>query len=243
MSLKILPIPPVPEETVRIVRACFPHGALVVQLRDALGTRYSDANFADRFPTRGQPAEAPWHLALVTVLQFLEGLPDRQAADAVRSRLDRTSALSLELTDPGFDHTVLAESRTRIVAGGAAGRLLDLVLEQARARGWLKERSTHRTDSTHVLAAERALTRLESVGETLRHTLTYPECAGGSSACMLRRGCPLWKEARHVLGGIPAASCMSLKPARRTRCTSLCTSQLRPPAPLARPCLSPSTRS
>lgn len=88
MSLKVLPIPPVPEETARIVRACFPHGTLVVQLRDALGTLYSDEDFADLFPTRGQPAEAPWRLALVTVLQFLEGLPDRQAADAVRSRLD-----------------------------------------------------------------------------------------------------------------------------------------------------------
>ena len=113
MSLKILPIPPVPEETARVVRACFPRGTLVVQLRDALGTLYSDEDFADLFPTRGQPAEAPWRLALVTVLQFVEGLPDRQAADAGRSRLDWKYALSLELTDPGFDHTVLSEFRTR----------------------------------------------------------------------------------------------------------------------------------
>jgi transposase len=171
MSLKMLPIPPVPEETARVVRACFPHGTLVVQLREALGPLYGDEDFADLFPTRGQPAEAPWRLALVTVLQFVEGLPDRQAADAVRSRLDWKYALSLELTDPGFDHTVLSEFRTRLVAGGAAERLLDLVLEQARARGWLKERGKQRTDSTHVLAAVRALTRLECVGETLRHAL------------------------------------------------------------------------
>jgi transposase len=171
MSLKILPIPPVPEETVRIVRACFPHGTLVVHLRDALGTLYSDADFADLFPTRGQPAEAPWRLALVTVLQFVEGLPDRQAADAVRSRMDWKYALSLELSDPGFDHTVLSEFRMRLVAGGAEERLLDLVVEQARARGWLTERGKQRTDSTHVLAAVRALTRLECVGETVRHAL------------------------------------------------------------------------
>lgn len=171
MSLKILPIPPVPEETARIVRACCPHGTLVVQLRDVLGTLYSAEDFADLFPTRGQPAEAPWRLALVTVLQFVEGLPDRQAADAVRSRLDWKYALSLELSDPGFDHTVLSEFRTRLVAGGAEERLLDLVLEQARARGWLTERGKQRTDSTQVLAAVRALTRLECVGETLRHAL------------------------------------------------------------------------
>jgi transposase len=171
MSLKVLPIPPVPEETARVVRACFPHGTLVVQVRDALGTLYSDEDFADLFPTHGQPAEAPWRLALVTVLQFVEGLPDRQAADAVRSRLDWKYALSLELTDPGFDHTVLSEFRTRLVAGRAEERLLDLVLEQGRARGWLKVRGKQRTDSTHVLAAVRALTRLECVGETLRHAL------------------------------------------------------------------------
>src|SRR5215469_16410155 len=155
MSLKILPIPPVPEDTARVVRACFPHGTLVVQVRDALGTLYSDEDFADLFPTRGQPAAAPWRLAFVTVLQFLEDLPDRQAADAVRSRLDWKYALSLELTDPGFDHTVLSEFRTRLVAGGAEERLLDLVVEQARARGWIKPRGTQRTDSTPVLAAHR----------------------------------------------------------------------------------------
>jgi transposase len=163
--------PAVPEETARVVRARFPHGTLVVQLRDALGTLYSDEDFADLFPTRGQPAEAPWRLALVTVLQFLEGLPDRQAADAVRSRLDWKYALSLELTDPGFDHTVLSEFRTRLVAGRAEQRVLDLVLEQARGRGWLKTRGTQRTDATQVLAAVRALTRLEGVGETMRHLL------------------------------------------------------------------------
>lgn len=85
MSLKILPSPAVPEETARIVRACFPRGALVDPLRDALGVLYSDEDFADLFPARGQPAEAPGHLAQVTVLQFIAGLPCRQAADAVRS--------------------------------------------------------------------------------------------------------------------------------------------------------------
>jgi len=90
---------------------------------------------------------------------------------AVRSRLDWKYARSLELTDPGCDHTVLSELRTRLVAGGAEERLLALVLEQARARGWLQGRGKQRPDSPQVLAAVRALTRLEGVGETLRHTL------------------------------------------------------------------------
>jgi transposase len=88
MSLHSTPLPSVPEETARVTRAAFPHGTAFMQMRDALGSIYRDEQFADLFPSRGQPAEAPWRLALVTVFQFMERLPDRQAADAVRSRLD-----------------------------------------------------------------------------------------------------------------------------------------------------------
>jgi len=88
MSLKIMPISPIPDETARITQAAFPHGTLLVRIRNTLGTLYTDEDFADLFPSHGQPAEAPWRLALVSVLQFVEGLTDRQAADAVRSRLD-----------------------------------------------------------------------------------------------------------------------------------------------------------
>ena len=110
-------------------------------------------------------------MALATVLQFVEGLTDREAADAVRGRLDWKYALTLELTDPGFDHTVLSEFRARLVAGGAEQRLLDLLVDQLRARDFLKARGRQRTDSTHVLAAVRGLNRLERVGETLRAAL------------------------------------------------------------------------
>jgi transposase len=107
MSLKALPIPPVPEETARVAHAVFPRGKRFMQVRDTLGAIYTDETFADLFPTHGQPAFAPWRLALVTVFQFLEGLTDRQAADAVRDRLAWKYALSLALTDTGFDHSVL----------------------------------------------------------------------------------------------------------------------------------------
>ena len=107
-----------------------------IQVRDTLGTIYTDEVFAALFPPHGQPAFAPWRLALVTVFQFMEGLTDRQAADAVRDRLAWKYALSLELTDPGFDHTVLSEFRARLVEGNAEQRLLDLLLERCRAGGW-----------------------------------------------------------------------------------------------------------
>jgi transposase len=171
MSLQPQEIPPIPEETRRVAQAAFPHGNGYMRLRDELGTIYDDQLFAPLFPARGQPAASPWRLALATVMQFAEGLSDRQAADAVRSRIDWKYALSLELTDPGFDHTVLSEFRTRLVAGQAELLLLDTFLARAREHGLLNTRGRQRTDSTHVLAAIRVLNRLELVGETLRHAL------------------------------------------------------------------------
>ncbi len=171
MSLKSLPIPPVPEETARVAQAVFPHGNVFMQVRDTLGTIYTDEAFADLFPGHGQPALAPWRLALVTVFQFMEGLTDRQAADAVRDRLAWKYALSLELTDTGFDHTVLSEFRSRLVEGNAEQRLLDLLLQRCREGGWLKAHGRQRTDSTHVLAKIRALNRTLCVAQTMVYVL------------------------------------------------------------------------
>jgi len=139
----------------------------VIRLR----TIYTDEVFADLFPTHGQLAFAPWRLALVTVFQFMEGLTDRQAADAVRDRLAWKYALSLELTDPGFDHTVLSEFRARLVEGNAEQRLLDLLLVRCRVARWLKAHGRQRTDSTHVLAKIRALNRTLCVGQTMVYVL------------------------------------------------------------------------
>jgi transposase len=169
--LKPSPIEPVPEGTARVARAAFRKGNPLLKLRDELGAIFADADFADLFPKLGQPGLPPWRLALVTLLQFRENLPDRQAAEAVRARIDWKYLLGLELTDPGFDHSVLCEFRSRLLAGGAEERLLGKLLEACQARGLLKARGRQRTDSTRVLASIRALNRLELVGETLRAAL------------------------------------------------------------------------
>lgn len=171
MSLQPQALPSVPEETARVARAAFPRGNMYMQLRDEIGSIYHDAAFARLFPKRGQPAEAPCRLALVCILQYAEGLSDRQAADAVRGRIDWKYALSLELTDPGFDSSVLSEFRTRLVAGQAEQQILDTFLQLCRERKLLHSRGQQRTDSTHVLAAIRALNRLECVVETMCHAL------------------------------------------------------------------------
>jgi transposase len=171
MSLRPHPLEPVPEETARVAHAAFPQGHPYLTFRDALGTIFQDEDFTTLFPTWGQPALPPWRLALVTIMQFRENLADRQAAEAVRARIDWKYLLSLALTDPGFDFSVLSEFRDRLLAGSAAELLLDKLLERCRALGLLTARGQQRTDSTHVLAAIRVLNRLELVAETLRAAL------------------------------------------------------------------------
>jgi transposase len=135
MSLHPRAIEPVPDEAARVARAAFPRGSTYMDLRDELGTIFTDGDFAALFPARGRPAEAPWRLALVTVFQFVGGLSDRRAADAVRGRIDWKYALGLPLDDPGFDASVLCEVRRRLLDGSAQQRLLDAVLERCRERG------------------------------------------------------------------------------------------------------------
>lgn len=171
MSLHPSRIGEVPAETARVAALAFPRGTVATRLRDEFATLYEDADFAPLYPRRGQPSLPPWRLALVTVLQFLEHLSDRQAADAVRARIDWKYALGLELTDPGFHFSVLTEFRARLVAGDATDLLLDRMLAHFKARGLVKPRGRQRTDSTHVLGAVHDLHLLELVAETLRAAL------------------------------------------------------------------------
>jgi transposase len=169
--LRPMPIEPIPPETARIARAAFPKGNRYLRVADELETLFTDDAFLTLFPGHGQPALPPWRLALATILQFAEGLSDRQAAHAVRSRIDWKYVLRLELTDPGFDASVLSEFRGRLIAGAAESLLFDMLLTWCRSRQLVKARGRQRTDSTHILAAVRALNRIEVVGETMRHTL------------------------------------------------------------------------
>jgi transposase len=120
MCLKAEAMTPVPEETARLAHRVCPKGNFCIWMSDELEAIFQDELFVSLFPRRGQPAEAPWRLAMVTVFQFVEGLSDRQAANAVRTRLDWKYALRLELEDLGFDFSVLSEFRKRLVTGGGS---------------------------------------------------------------------------------------------------------------------------
>jgi transposase len=192
MSLKPSVIGSVPAETARVARAAFPKGNLYLVMRDELGVLFEDADFAELFPRRGQPALTPWRLALITILQFLENLSDRQAADAVRSRIDWKYLLGLELVDCGFDYSVLSGFRARLSESGQQTLLLDRMLELLRGKKLLKARGKQRTDSTHVLAAIRVMNRLERVIETMRAALN--QLASEAPLWLTEVSAPEWFE-------------------------------------------------
>src|SRR5688572_25246340 len=145
----------VPEQTARVAKAALPKSNPYMHMYDEMGALYSDEMFLALFPCRGRSAESPARLALVLVMQFAENLTDRQAADAVRSRLDWKYVLGLELEDCGFNFSVLSEFRDRLLVGETEQLLLDAMLAKFQERGLLKTRGRQRTDSTHILASIR----------------------------------------------------------------------------------------
>jgi transposase len=177
MSVQPMPWPEPAPQIVAAVRAMYarrepPYARreppLAVAARDRLGELFPDVEFAAGFGVRGRPGWSPGRLALVTVLQMAENLSDRQAAEAVRDKISWKYALGLGLEDEGFDASVLSEFRSRVVEYGLEQRVLDLLLDRLVEQGLLSAGGKARTDSTHVVAAVRDLTRIELAGESVR---------------------------------------------------------------------------
>jgi len=135
---------------------------------ERLYEEYREADFADLYPVEGQPALSPVDLAFVTVFQDMEDLSDRQAAEAMRVRLDWKFALHHPVDYVGFNFSVLSEYRARLVTHKAEARVFDAVVEQLKELGMIKVRGRQRTDSLAVLTRVRTLNRIELVVETLR---------------------------------------------------------------------------
>lgn len=170
MSVQPEPWPEPDPQVAGAVRAIYRRKELplAVQMRDMLGEVFPDVAFLELFGVRGRPGFSPGRLMLVCVLQFTEKLTDRQAADAAARDLAWKYALGLELDDPGFDFSVLSGFRTRVLAGGAEQRALDLLLAALVDKGLVKAGGKQRTDSTHVISAVRDVNRLELAGESVR---------------------------------------------------------------------------
>jgi len=161
----------IPEATVRVAQASFRQGTALIRLRDECGPLFAEEDFGDLYSWKGNEGISAVTLGTVTLLQYIEGLTDRQAVLMVSSRIDWKYLLGVELTYSGFDQSVLSEFRRRLIEHEAVERLFEKPLARLRAVGLVKERGRQRSDSTQVLAAIRTLNRLELVGETLRCAL------------------------------------------------------------------------
>jgi transposase len=178
MSLPTQVTNEIPADTVRVAHASFRKGNALLRLRDECGELFGEADFSDLYSWKGQAGLSPVLLGTVTILQYVEGLSDRQAGLMVCSRIDWKYLLGVELTYSGFDPSVLSEFRSRLLEQGAAERLFEKPLARLRELGLVKERGRQRSDSTQVLAAIRTLNRLELVGESLRAALNQVAIEG-----------------------------------------------------------------
>jgi transposase len=171
MSFRAEIIEEIPEETRRVAQAVCPQGNVYMRMRDELGNWFAQAEFRKLYARVGQPGMSAWRLTLITIMQFAEGLTDRQTAEAVRLRIDWKYALSLSLTDEGFNASVLSEFRERLVEMEAADYFLNLLLDHFKGLGLLKTCKQQRTDATHILGNLRVLNQVDLLGETLRASL------------------------------------------------------------------------
>ena len=193
MSVHITPFPALPEDTGRLAKAVFKRkGNVYLTIGDQLGALFDDVDFATLYAADGKPAVSPNLLALVLVLQFMENLPDRETADAVRSRIDWKYALHLPLADPGFDDSVLSEFRERLTEHETARRMFEAVLVRLQALGLLRKGGKQRTDASYVLGATQVLSRVQLVAETMR--LALETLADERPEWLRRIALPHWYE-------------------------------------------------
>lgn len=193
MSVHLTPFPVLPEDTARLARAVFKRkGNVYLTIGDQLGPLFDSIDFAALYAADGKPAVSPNLLALVLVFQFMENLPDRETADAVRSRIDWKYALHLPLADTGFDDSVLSEFRERLIEHATGLPMFEAVLRRLQELGLLRKGGKQRTDASYVLGATQVLQRVQLVAETMR--LALEALAADQPEWLRRVALPHWYE-------------------------------------------------
>jgi transposase len=168
MSLKVKAPWAMPAETAAVGKAILGEESAYRLIGEKLFDKFQEQDFIELYSVEGKPAISPVILAFVTVFQFMEKLPDRQAAESLRMRMDWKYALHLPLAHEGFDYSVLSEFRDRLVEHDAEGLVFERLVQEFRSMGLIKQRGRQRTDSIAMLMSVRRLSRLELVVETLR---------------------------------------------------------------------------
>lgn len=121
--------------------------------------------------TNGRPAEEPIRMLGVLILQYMERLPDRQAAEACTFDLRWKHALNIPVDENAFHATSLVKFRNRLMEHGLETLGFDAVLDAMRNAGYLRKRTKQRIDSTHIVGLVKHMSSLENLRETIRLTL------------------------------------------------------------------------
>jgi len=167
----------IPEDTAQLVEPLLRPNDLYRFVGNNVGDFLKQSDFADLYSRLGRGAISPVALSLITVFQFLENLPDREAAQWAVLRMDWKYALHVPLTWDGFHFSSLSTFRERLIEHEAEQLVFEKVLTWLRQAGYLKKKGKQRTDSTHVIGRVAHLSRLELVWETLRLALHEMEKA------------------------------------------------------------------
>jgi Transposase domain (DUF772) len=165
VPLQSVPIPPLPADSAHAAKSVFNIENLYVAIGDQLDSLCADLRWDDVNAFGDMPAQTSFILAMVTVFQFAENVPDSQAADAVRMRMDWKYALHLPMDYPGFPSSELGAFRQGLSGNKAGQRVFQQMLAHLAKLGLLRSRDKRQADVGHVLAAVETLSRVEKVTE------------------------------------------------------------------------------
>jgi transposase len=171
VPLNSTPYSRLPWDTARAAKSVFNIENAYLALGDQLDLLCDDLNWDDLNAFREKPTSMLFVLAMVTIFQFAEDMPDRQAADAARRRMDWKYAMHLPVDYPGFPPSELLEFRQRL-AGNQAGQHVFLCLLARLAKlGLLGSTDQVQIDVHHVLSAVDTLSRTDRATQALSQAL------------------------------------------------------------------------
>jgi hypothetical protein len=200
-------LPPLPSDTVRAAEAVFGKGNIYLTIGDQVVQMLTDIDIACLDPAREQPASSLAVLALVTIFQFVEGLPDRRAVEAIRIRLDWKYALHRPLVYPDLEHLALCRFRQDILSDPTAREVFQQVLDRLARADLLRGADISRSRVSDVVSAVCAISRLDQLVEAMHVVLEV--LAAIEPGWLLGNSLPHWYErynrilARHVLPHSP----------------------------------------
>lgn len=124
-------------------------GSVFAFLAEHRGRLFPDSMMEDLFPSkRGRPSIPAGVIGSVLVLQALQGLSDREAAEALTFDLRWKAACGYGLTDAAFHPSTLTYWRRRLAASSRPHRIMDAIAEVVAAAGVLAGKHRRAVDST-----------------------------------------------------------------------------------------------